>query len=1138
MSPGTETSMSNAVGKADRTGYHLKALQEIRNSLRPFATENGSPLPTIPKDGHISYQQHLYPYSSTSSGYIEHENGSDGYMQRSDGQILQRSATTGVFPPSSGQQVHRKPSFEREPRSSPAFDTSSAASSNRSDSPAAYFNGLGLVRGHVAPEAPPYSSRNAYPSSSDPPPPPPPPRGATPPPPPLPPPPSAASKSTGSQHYPSNFQLQQMLKRMSPVPNAPPIPGPRGTSPAPALPPGRLQPLVVQNGPQAQAQLTQQMQALNMYQQQPSNGSSPLPPSSAPPPPYPTGSASKLVAPPPPYRGPDPGLSNRQSPTLPSPTGKSPAPFPPPTSSSSVQSAGRCPPNPAWPPRQTPIIMQSVKSTQVQKPILQTAVAPSGPPQSSSSPPPPPIPVRSNPAVSASPPPPPPPYSSSGYASSSCPSPSSYAPMASPSPLSFASTPSPVPSSPAPVPTTDPPSYASTMQALAAQRQHGTTPTNATNALAVNGYNLSATPPPPPPYPSSMANGGTGLAQQVEPQNSPHGQLPPKPGQRRFSPLTLEAPSSRSESPMSSSAASQCDSGRHGGPSQSPVSFVSSSAPSEGTQDSGLGMSTKNDVNGHGAPSIANGEDGKDDMPPPPPPPYKLTHQSPIPERKHISREREEERRESSVRNYSPQAFKFFMEQHVENLLKSHQQRMERRMQLETEMKKIGLSEEAQCQMRRMLSQKESNYIRLKRAKMNKAMFLKIKAIGVGAFGEVALVRKIDTNNHLYAMKTLRKTDVLKRNQVAHVKAERDILAEADNEWVVKLYYSFQDKDNLYFVMDYIPGGDLMSLLIKLGIFEEHLARFYIAELVCAVESVHKMGFIHRDIKPDNILIDRDGHIKLTDFGLCTGFRWTHNSKYYQRNGDHSRQDSFDPGEDWTNECRCNNAVGGNCNTFGTPHITGHPPVLKTLERRRRREHQRCLAHSLVGTPNYIAPEVLLRTGYTQLCDWWSVGVILYEMLVGQPPFMANTPAETQYKVINWSTTLQIPNYANLSPEAADLIVRLCTSADQRLGRGGAGELKTHPFFNGVDFDGGLRNKTAPYIPKIRFATDTSNFDPIVPDKLRNSADEDKMDNTLDNGKHPVHAFFEFTFRRFFDDGGHPRMNPDENEPNHGPVYV
>ncbi|XP_017553213.1 serine/threonine-protein kinase LATS1 isoform X1 [Pygocentrus nattereri] len=481
---------------------------------------------------------------------------------------------------------------------------------------------------------------------------------------------------------------------------------------------------------------------------------------------------------------------------------------------------------------------------------------------------------------------------------------------------------------------------------------------------------------------------------------------------------------------------------------------------------------------------------------------------SPVPVRKN---KRDEERRgEGRVQLYSPQAFKFFMEQHVENILKNHQQRIRRKKQLESEMQRVGLSEDAQEQMRMMLSQKESNYIRLKRAKMDKCMFEKIKTLGVGAFGEVCLARKVDTGA-LYAMKTLRKKDVLLRNQVAHVKAERDILAEADNEWVVKLYYSFQDKDNLYFVMDYIPGGDMMSLLIRLGIFGEELAQFYIAELTCAVESVHKMGFIHRDIKPDNILIDRDGHIKLTDFGLCTGFRWTHDSKYYQ-SGDHVRQDSMDFSKEWEDpaNCRCGDR-------------------LKPLERRAARQHQRCLAHSLVGTPNYIAPEVLLRTGYTQLCDWWSVGVILYEMLVGQPPFLATTPLETQMKVINWQTTLHIPPQAKLSPEASDLIVKLCRGPEDRLGKNGADEIKAHPFFKTIDFSIDLRQQPAPYIPKITHCTDTSNFDPVDPDKLWSDDDgnhNDTLNGWFKNGKHPEHAFYEFTFRRFFDDNGHPYSCP------------
>ncbi|KAK7493110.1 hypothetical protein BaRGS_00015631 [Batillaria attramentaria] len=490
---------------------------------------------------------------------------------------------------------------------------------------------------------------------------------------------------------------------------------------------------------------------------------------------------------------------------------------------------------------------------------------------------------------------------------------------------------------------------------------------------------------------------------------------------------------------------------------------------------------------------------------------------SPMPQRKPEAWERDKLRRDTKVRNYSPQAFKFFMEQHVENVLKIHQQRMRRRMQLENEMAKVQLSEEAARQMRRMLHQKESNYIRLKRAKMDKAMFEKIKTLGVGAFGEVNLVRKRDTGM-LYAMKTLRKSDVLKRNQVAHVKAERDILAEADNEWVVKLYYSFQDHQYLYFVMDYVPGGDLMGLLIRMEILEEPLARFYVAELVQAIESVHRMGFIHRDIKPDNILIDRNGHIKLTDFGLCTGFRWTHNSKYYQRDGTHARQDSMEVKCQLDEQCQCE--------------------ILKPLERRRKRE-QRCLAHSLVGTPNYIAPEVLLRSaGYTSVCDWWSVGVILYEMLVGHPPFYAKTPAETQYKVINWKDTLKIPREPVLTQAAKDLISRLCCGPEDRLGVNGAVEIKAHPFFEGIDFDS-LRRQRPPYVPNIRYATDTSNFDPVDPDKLHNSDSEDnKKVEKLENGKHPEHAFFEFTFRRFFDDGGHPMAPNLEDPDSNSPVYV
>lgn len=453
-----------------------------------------------------------------------------------------------------------------------------------------------------------------------------------------------------------------------------------------------------------------------------------------------------------------------------------------------------------------------------------------------------------------------------------------------------------------------------------------------------------------------------------------------------------------------------------------------------------------------------------------------------------------------------PEAFKFYMEQHIENVYKALQQRNQRRMKLEMEMAKRGLDAATSEQMRRILYQKESNFLRIKRAKMHKDMFEMVKPLGIGAFGVVSLVRKVDTAK-LYAMKTLRKVDVLRRNQVAHVKAERDILAEADNEWVVKLFFSFQDVENLYFVMEYIPGGDMMSLLIKLGTFPEHLTLFYIAELVCAIESVHKMQFIHRDIKPDNILIGADGHIKLTDFGLCTGFRWTHDSRRYQPKGQHHRQGSMEP-QTW-DHCSCD-----------------EDGPLKPPELTRTRRHHRCVAHSLVGTPNYIAPEILRRVGYTQLCDWWSVGVIMYEMLVGQPPFMAPTPSETQIKIMNWHQHIHIPRHAMMSRAAADLILRFCCDPLDRIGKNGANEIKQHPFFGAIDWQVGIRNYEPPYIPKILYDADTSNFDPIPQSQLQKLQSKRQHDiDSLPKGQ-PEHAFYEWTFIRFYPDRGAGRGKP------------
>jgi len=323
-----------------------------------------------------------------------------------------------------------------------------------------------------------------------------------------------------------------------------------------------------------------------------------------------------------------------------------------------------------------------------------------------------------------------------------------------------------------------------------------------------------------------------------------------------------------------------------------------------------------------------------------------------------------------------------------------------------------------------------------------------VKILGKGAFGKICLVRE-KTTNEVYAMKAQSKSFLIEEDQIDNIKAEREILATAKNEWIIKLEYSFQDEKFIYEVLEYCPGGDFYALLVRQDKLSEEHTRFYISELCEAIACVHEHGFSHRDVKPDNLLIDREGHLKLSDFGL---------SKKVKR------------------DMYSNFAKSLSTESVTTPGGTRSEPRLKIHARRRRN-----LMNSLVGTPDYVAIEILKNSGYDKTVDWWSVGVIFYECLMGYPPFYAEDVNTVCQKIVNYAKELEIPKNVTVSDNARNLIFSLITVPEHRLS---FAEIKNHKFFESVPW-GQLRSMKPPFVPQIDDIEDTKYFD---------LEDEDKED--------------------------------------------
>eukprot|EP01123_Difflugia_compressa_P006035 TRINITY_DN18176_c0_g1_i1.p1 TRINITY_DN18176_c0_g1~~TRINITY_DN18176_c0_g1_i1.p1 ORF type:complete len:456 (+),score=79.70 TRINITY_DN18176_c0_g1_i1:78-1445(+) len=291
--------------------------------------------------------------------------------------------------------------------------------------------------------------------------------------------------------------------------------------------------------------------------------------------------------------------------------------------------------------------------------------------------------------------------------------------------------------------------------------------------------------------------------------------------------------------------------------------------------------------------------------------------------------------------------------------------------------------------------------------KVSAADFELLKVIGRGSFGKVMQVRHKETSK-IYAMKTMRKGNIIAKNQVAHTKDEKHILQRIKHPFIVNLNYAFQTKDKLYMILDYVNGGELFWHLKKEGSFGEERSKFYAAEIASALFHLHQNGIIYRDLKPENLLLDSEGHIVITDFGLSKEIR-------------------------------------------DTP------------------------THTFCGTPEYLAPEVLLGTGHSYPVDWWSLGTLVYEMITGLPPFYSEDKREMYGMILN--KDLIFPH--DMSEEACDFLLGMLEKNPQD--RLTPNEIQEHPWFSGLDWEALIQKKLEPpWKPHVNGPLDTSQIDPQI----------------------------------------------------------